>query len=347
MKRSSLFFAAALLMLTLAAIPFAPATAEAGKVIKIHNLNKDDPFDNPTGAMVTVFKSLMEAGTNGDIQVQTFPNGQLGKDNEVVAQVKAGVIQSGIHSVGGFASIYPMMGVIDVPFAFPNISTTYAVFDGPFGAKLAADIEQKTGLKVLGFGDSGGFFHFTNSKRPIKTPEDMKGLKIRTMGLDTHKAIVSALGGQPSVIPWAEVYTALQTGVADGQMNPVPIISFAKMNEVQKYLTLSGHLFAPYVWVMNKAFYDSLTPQEKVVLNDAVKSAIVAGRGVARAIEASDKGLAALSKEMQVNALTPEQRIKFRDLTMPEVKKIIVEKYGPEGEAMMKAFLDAIDTASK
>ena len=347
MKRSSLFFAAALLMIALAAIAFAPVPAEAGKVIKIHNLNKDDPFDNPTGAMVTVFKSLMEAGTNGDIQVQSFPNGQLGKDNEVVAQVKAGVIQTGIHSVGGFASIYPMMGVIDVPFAFPNISATYAVFDGPFGAKLAADIEQKTGLKVLGFGDSGGFFHFTNSKRPIKSPEDMKGLKIRTMGLDTHKAIVSALGGQPSVIPWAEVYTALQTGVADGQMNPVPIISFAKMNEVQKYLTLSGHLFAPYVWVMNKAFYDSLTPQEKLVLNDAVKSSIVAGRGVARAIEASDMGIAALSKEMQVNALTPDQRTKFRDLTMPEVKKIIVEKYGPEGEAMMKAFLEAIDTASK
>ena len=347
MKRSSLFFASALLMIALAAIAFAPVPAEAGKVIKIHNLNKDDPFDNPTGAMVTVFKSLMEAGTNGDIQVQTFPNGQLGKDNEVVSQVKAGVIQSGIHSVGGFASIYPMMGVIDVPFAFPNISTTYAVFDGPFGAKLAADIEQKTGLKVLGFGDSGGFFHFTNSKRPIKSPEDMKGLKIRTMGLDTHKAIVSALGGQPSVIPWAEVYTALQTGVADGQMNPVPIISFAKMNEVQKYLTLSGHLFAPYVWVMNKAFYDSLTPQEKLVLNDAVKSSIVAGRGVARAIEASDMGMAALSKEMQVNALTPDQRAKFRDLTMPEVKKIIIEKYGPEGEAMMKAFLEAIDTASK
>ena len=347
MKRSSLFFASALLMIALAAIAFAPVPAEAGKVIKIHNLNKDDPFDNPTGAMVTVFKSLMEAGTNGDIQVQTFPNGQLGKDNEVVSQVKAGVIQTGIHSVGGFASIYPMMGVIDVPFAFPNISATYAVFDGPFGAKLAADIEQKTGLKVLGFGDSGGFFHFTNSKRPIKSPEDMKGLKIRTMGLDTHKAIVSALGGQPSVIPWAEVYTALQTGVADGQMNPVPIISFAKMNEVQKYLTLSGHLFAPYVWVMNKAFYDSLTPQEKLVLNDAVKSSIVAGRGVARAIEASDMGMAALSKEMQVNALTPDQRAKFRDLTMPEVKKIIIEKYGPEGEAMMKAFLEAIDTASK
>ncbi len=324
-----------------------PAPAAAGKVIKIHHLNKDDPFDNATGAMATVFKSLVEAGTNGGIEVQTFPNGQLGKDNDVVTQVKSGVIQSGIHSVGGFASVYPMLGVIDVPFAFPDISTTYAVFDGPFGQRLAADIETKTGLKVLGFGDSGGFFHITNSRRPITRPEDVKGLKIRTMGLDTHKAIVSALGGQPAVIAWTEVYTALQTGVADGQMNPIPIIAFAKFNEVQKYLTLTGHLFAPYVWVMNAEFYNGLSAAEKGVLANAVRSAIVAGRGVSRVIEASERGLAGLSKDLKVNALAPDQIARFRDATMPEVKKIIVEKHGAEGEAMMKAFLEAIAAASK
>jgi tripartite ATP-independent transporter DctP family solute receptor len=347
MKSARLFCAAAVLMAALFAVALVPVPADAAKVIKLHHLNKDDPFDNATGAMATVFKSLVEAGTNGGIEVQTFPNGQLGKDNDVVTQVKSGVIQSGIHSVGGFASAYPMMGVIDVPFAFPTISATYAVFDGPFGARLAADIEQKTGLKVLGFGDSGGFFHFTNSKRPITSPEDMKGLKIRTMGLDTHKAVVSAMGGQPAVIAWTEVYTALQTGVADGQMNPVPIISFAKFNEVQKYLTLSGHLFAPYVWVMNKDFYNGLSAAEKNVVANGVKSGIVAGRGVSRAIEASDRGLAGLSKDMKVNSLTPEQLVKFRDATMPEVKKIIVEKHGQEGEAMMKAFLEAIEVASK
>jgi tripartite ATP-independent transporter DctP family solute receptor len=347
MKRSSLVIAAALAALALSAAGLAPATAEAAKVIKLHHLNKDDPFDNPTGAMATVFKSLVESGTNGGIEVQTFPNGQLGKDGDVVTQVKSGVIQSGIHSVGGFATVYPMMGVIDVPFAFPNISATYAVFDGPFGAKFAADIEKKTGLKVLGFGDSGGFFHFTNSKRPITSPEDMKGLKIRTMGLDTHKAIVNSLGAQPAAIAWTEVYTALQTGVADGQMNPVPIIAFAKFDEVQKYLTLSGHLFAPYVWVVNQAFWDGLTPAEKNVVGYAAKSAIVAGRGIGRAIEASDRGLAALGKQMKINALTPDQQAKFRDAAMPAVKQLIVEKHGAEGEAMMKAFLEAIDAAAK
>lgn len=323
-----------------------PMQAQAKKVIKLHHLNKDDPFDNPTGAMATVFKSLVESGTNGEIEVQTFPNGQLGKDAEVVQQVKAGVIQAGIHSVGGFASVYPMMGIIDIPFAFPNISVTYSVFDGPFGQKFAADMEAKTGLKVLGFGDSGGFFDFTNSKRPIKTPADMEGLKIRTMGLDTHKTIISSLGGQPAPIAWSELYTALQTGVADGQMNPVPIIVFAKFNEVQKYLTLSGHLFAPYVWAMNDEFYSSLTAEEKGVVEAAVKSAIVAGRGMARAIEASDRGLPALAKDLEVNALTPEQKAQFRDKAMPEVKKLIEEKYGAEGVDMMNAFLKAIEDAS-
>lgn len=237
--------------------------AQAEKVIKLHHLNNDDPFDNATGAMARVFKTLVESGTNGAIRVQTFPNGQLGKDAEVVSQVKAGVVESGIHSVGGFASVYPMIGVLDMPFAFPHISVTYEVFDGPFGKKLAADIEAKTGLVVLGFGDSGGFFVLTNSKRLVRSPADMEGLKIRTMGLDTHKRLISAIGGQPVAISWSEVYTALQTGVADGQMNPIPIVSFAKFDEVQKYLTLTNHLFAPYVWVVNRSFWDSLDAEER------------------------------------------------------------------------------------
>ncbi len=317
-------------------------TALAAKTMKLHHLNKDDPFDNPTGAMATVFKSLVEAGTNGSVLVQTFPSGQLGKDKDALQQVKAGVIESGIHSVGGFASVYPLIGILDVPFAFSNISKTYEVFDGPFGQKLAADIEKKTGLHMLGFGDSGGFFHLTNSKRPIHTPADMDGVKIRTMGLDTHKAIITAMGGQPAAISWSEVYTALQTGVADGQMNPIPIIAFAKFQEVQKYLTLSGHIFAPYVWTMNDKFWNSLTESEKEVVTYAAQSAIVAGRGMGRVIEASDRGLAELSKTLEVNTLTVAEKEEFKKVAVPAVKKLIVEKFGPEGEEMLGAFLEAV-----
>ncbi len=341
MKTLKLF--SAILMFALFTVFSVTGSAVAEKTIKLHHLNKDDPFDNPTGAMATVFKSLVEAGTNGSVLVQTFPSGQLGKDQDALQQVKAGVIQAGIHSVGGFASVYPLIGVLDVPFAFPNISKTYEVFDGPFGQKLAADIEAKTGLHVLGFGDSGGFFHLTNSKRPIHTPADMAGVKIRTMGLDTHKAIITAMGGQPAAISWSEVYTALQTGVADGQMNPIPIIAFAKFQEVQKYLTLSGHIFAPYVWVMNDAFWNDLTDSEKEVVSSAAISAIVAGRGMGRVIEASDRGLMELSKTMEVNTLTPAEKEEFRKVAVPEVKKLISEKFGAEGDEMLNAFLEAVN----
>jgi len=330
------------LMAALFAVVSVTGTAVAAKTIKMHHLNKDDPFDNPTGAMATVFKSLVEAGTNGSVIVQTFPSGQLGKDKDALQQVKAGVIQAGIHSVGGFASVYPLIGILDIPFAFSNISKTYEVFDGPFGKKLAADIEKKTGLHVLGFGDSGGFFQLTNSKRPIHSPADMAGVKIRTMGLDTHKAIITAMGGQPAAISWSEVYTALQTGVADGQMNPIPIIAFAKFQEVQKYLTLSGHIFAPYVWTMNAKFWNSLSDNEKYVINYAAESAIVAGRGMGRIIEASDRGLKELSKTMKVNTLTAAEKEAFRIVAVPAVEKLIIEKFGAEGEEMLNAFLEAI-----
>jgi tripartite ATP-independent transporter DctP family solute receptor len=340
MKVVKLF--SSVVVVTFMAVMALSGSAMAAKTIKLHHLNKDDPFDNPTGAMATVFKSLVEAGTNGSVTVQTFPSGQLGKDQDALQQVKAGVIEAGIHSVGGFASIYPLIGVLDIPFAFPNISKTYEVFDGPFGQKLAGDIEAKTGLHVLGFGDSGGFFHLTNSKRPIHTPEDMKGLKIRTMGLDTHKAIIAAMGGQPAAISWSEVYTALQTGVADGQMNPVPIIAFAKFQEVQKYLSLTGHIFAPYVWVMNDKFWNSLSDSEKDVVSYAAKSAIVAGRGMGRIIEASDRGLKELSKTMEVNTLTPAEKEEFKKVAVPAVKKLIVEKFGSEGEELLNSFLEAV-----
>ncbi len=114
-----------IIMISLFAVMAVSGSALAAKTIKLHHLNKDDPFDNPTGAMATVFKSLVEAGTNGSVMVQTFPSGQLGKDKDALQQVKAGVIEAGIHSVGGFASVYPLIGILDIPFAFPNIIKTY------------------------------------------------------------------------------------------------------------------------------------------------------------------------------------------------------------------------------
>jgi tripartite ATP-independent transporter DctP family solute receptor len=312
------------------------------RLLTLAHPNRNDPFDNATGAMAVVFKSLVESGSSGSIRVDVYPDGQLGSDEAVAALVKNGVIQSAIVSVSGIARIYPLIGALDVPFAFPNISSTYAVFDGPFGQRLADDIARKTGLQVLGFGDSGGFFAITNSVRPIKGPGDVAGLTIRTMGLETHKEFIRSLGGTPISLSWSEVYGALQGKVADGQMNPIPIIRFARLDEVQTHLTLTNHFFAPYVWLMNSDFWTSLDSQGQAAIRNAAKSAIVSGRGLSRLIEVSDRGLPALKQRMNIYLPTRDEISAFRDATQPAVKTYIEGALGSDGANMMRALIDAI-----
>ncbi|WP_206378124.1 DctP family TRAP transporter solute-binding subunit [Sneathiella limimaris] len=316
----------------------------ADVTIRLAHLNPADPFASHSGAMTSVFKSLVETASGGDIEVLLFPDGQLGKDNEVIQQVRDGIVQSTISSAGGVAQHYPLVGVFDIPFAFPNIAATDRVMDlsSNFGKKFAGGLEKETGLKVLGLLDSGGFFAFTNSKRPITSVEDMKGLRIRTMTLPTHQAMVNSLGGQATPLPWAEVYTALQTGVADGQMNPIPVIAFAKFDEVQKYLSITNHVITPYVWTMNQDFYNGLSAEHKEIVDWAAKVAVNAGRGMSRVIEASAKGLPKLAEKMEINAIPAAEMQKFAEAAQPAVRKLIEEKYGAEGIEMLDAMLAEI-----
>ncbi|MCW2306011.1 TRAP transporter substrate-binding protein [Rhodobium gokarnense] len=330
-----------------AAASIAGSALAADITIRVGHLNPADPFESHSGAMAAIFKSLVESASGGDIEVKIYPNGQLGKDNEVIQQVRDGIVESTISSAGGIAQHYPLVGIFDIPFAFPNIAVASRVMDqrSEFGKKFCADLEAKTGLKVLGMIDSGGFFAFTNSKRPIKTVEDMDGLKIRTMTLPTHKAMVDSLGAQATPLPWAEVYTSLQTGVADGEMNPIPIIAFAKFDEVQKYLSITNHVITPYIWTMNKDFYESLSPEHQKIVDWASEVATESGRGVSRVIEASDRGLPKLAKNMEVNVVTPEEQKKFAAAAQPAVRKLIAEKLGAEGTEMLDAMMEAIEKA--
>ncbi|MDF2234214.1 DctP family TRAP transporter solute-binding subunit [Albimonas sp. CAU 1670] len=327
------------------AVALAGQALAADVTIRVAHLNPEDPFASHSGAMAAVFKSLVESSSNGAIEVQLFPNGQLGKDNEVIDQVRAGIVESTISSSGGMAQHYPLVGVFDIPFAFPNIGVASKVItkESEFGQKFVGDLEAKTGLKVLGLIDSGGFFAFTNSKKPITSVADMDGMRIRTMTLPTHEAIISSLGGQPTPLPWAEVYTALQTGVADGQMNPVPIIAFAKFDEVQKYLSITNHVITPYIWTMNQEFFDGLSPEHQYLINWASEVATEAGRSMSRVIEASEKGLPALAAKMEVNVVPPAEQAKFAEAAQPAVRKLIEEQYGAEGLAMLDSLLASVE----
>jgi tripartite ATP-independent transporter DctP family solute receptor len=329
------------------AASFAGVSQAAEVTIRVGHLNPADPFESHSGAMTSIFKSLVESASGGAIEVKLFPNGQLGKDNEVIQQVRDGIVESTISSSGGIAQHYPLVGIFDIPFAFPNIAIANRVIDqrSSFGKKFTSDLGAKTGLKVLSMIDSGGFFAFSNSERPIKTVADMKGLKIRTMTLPTHKAMVDAMGGQATPLPWAEVYTSLQTGVAHGQMNPIPVIAFAKFDEVQKYLSITNHVITPYIWTMNQKFYDGLSPAHRNIVNWASEVASEAGRGVSRVIEASERGLPKLSKKMKVNVVSPAEQAKFAAAAQPAVRKLIEEKLGADGKGMLDAMMAAIKAA--
>ena len=315
--------------------------------IRIAHLNPPDPTQSHSAAMGAVFKNLVETASNGDIEVLLYPNGQLGEDHEALAQVRAGVVESSISSAGGIAQHYPLIGIFDMPFAFPDIgiATEVISLDSEFGQRMAADLLQTTGLRTIGLMDSGGFFQFTNSQRPITSVADMERLRIRTMTLPTHEEMIAALGARPTPLPWAEVYTALQTGVVDGQMNPIQQTAFARFDEVQRYITISNHLITPYVWVMNEEFYQGLSDEHRKIIDWASALATDAGRSVSRLIEASDAGLPKLAEGMQVDTLSEEARQEFAELTQPKVRALIENRLGTEGVELLEMMMSSIEQA--
>jgi TRAP-type C4-dicarboxylate transport system substrate-binding protein len=165
------------------------------------------------------------------------------------------------------------------------------------------------------------------------------------MTLESHQTLINSLGAEAYPLAWAEVYSGLQTGVIDGQMNPIPIIAFSNFDEVQGYLTLTEHLFTPYTFLVNKAFYDDLTDDEQYILHYAAKSAVVASRGVARAIEASANGLPKLQAKMEVHALSPEDKEAFKQAAQPAVIELIKSSYGEKGEELLDLFLEEVEKA--
>ncbi len=322
-------------------------TALAGGLIKFGHDNKTDPFENPAHACAAVFATQASTATNGSVTVEVYGSNQLGSAQEHVQLVRDGILQATLTSTGALASYYPRIDVLNLPFAFDGYSATYSVFDGPFGKTLAADIEASLGdVVVLGFPDTGGFFEITNSKRSAATPAEFDGIRIRTMTLPSHQKIVQAMGGQSFPLAWGEVYSGLQTGVIDGQMNPIPIISFSNFAEVQKYMTLTDHLFSPYTFIMNRAYYDALSDAEKGAVREAAANCVEASRGLSRIIEASDRGLAGLKTKMEITALTAEQRKAFADATQPVFEQHVKENLDAKAQELMTLFKSSVGEAN-
>jgi tripartite ATP-independent transporter DctP family solute receptor len=317
MKRTLSNLAKLLAVVLVMGLLFAPAFAVAAStVIKFAHVDPEDPFHSKKGAAARAFKDIVEAETSGQIDVNLFPAGQLGGERELIESTKLGTIQMCMVS-GAIAGQFKPAMVLDIPYLFSSAPVAWAVLDGSFGDDLSAAILQTTGMRNLAYGETG-FRNFTNSKRAIKSPADMAGLKFRVMETPLYITMVKALGASPTPIAWPEVYTSLQQGVVDGQENPVGVIYNNKFYEVQKYLILDGHAYGADFMLINDKFFNSLSAEQQNILKTA---AIVAGN-VGRGIQElnSAMGISELKKEgMQVYSPTSKERMEFKEKTQGPV----------------------------
>jgi tripartite ATP-independent transporter DctP family solute receptor len=242
------------------------------------------------GVGIDTFAREVEKRTNGRYKVQTFYSGSLGGERESIEAVQLGTQELTLTSTGPVPNFVPETKILDVPFLFRDKAHARAVLDGPIGQEMLAKFDAK-GMKALVWAENG-FRHMTNSKRDVKGPEDLKGLKMRTMENPVHIAAYKGFGIVTTPMAFPEVFTALQQGTVDGQENPLSVIIASKFDQVQKHLSLTGHVYSPALILMNKAAFDKLAPADKQAFLDAAKEAAKANR--ARVDEDDAKGVAEL-----------------------------------------------------
>ena len=317
-----------------------PSTAPAGTIVlKLAHVDPADTWTSRKGGGSTLFKQIVELETRGAVEVQVFPAGQLGGEREMTEAVKLGSIQMTMIS-GALANFYKEYQVLDIPYLFSSPPVAWKVLDGWFGKEMAEDCLKKTGMRVLGFGEAG-YRNFTNSVRPIRTPADFKGLKIRVMESPVYMALVRSLGGAPTPVAWTETYAALQQKVVDGQENPVSTIKYARLNEVQKYMTLDGHTYGIDFILMNEKFFQSLPKDIQKVIRIAATTTATIMRGI-QTID-STLGVQQLrDKGMEVYAPSDSEKAMFRAAAQQPVVEYLEKQIGrPWIDKLQKAIKEA------
>lgn len=283
----------------------APAAMAADKVMKCGIVtNKDRSLSKG----LVEFGKILEKETGGSIKVQVFTDGVLGGDRQTLEGLQMGTIHCTSVSTGPIAAFVPQFDVFDLPFLFKDKATAFKVADGPIGKEL---LDKLPAVGMIGFNYwENGFRHVTNNKREIKTLEDIKGLKIRTLESKIHVDTWKQLGANPTPMSFSQLYTALEQGVVDGQENPFGNVVSNKFNEVQKYLTTTGHVYNASPFLLSKKFYDGLTDKEKEAVKKAAKEAQEFQRRENDKEDTVSTGTL-LARGMKITALNPgeQQRV--------------------------------------
>jgi C4-dicarboxylate-binding protein DctP len=264
----------------------------------------------PKGQAADYFKKLAEERTKGRVKVEVYPNSQLYKDKEEMEALQLGAVQMLAPSLAKFAPLgVKDFELFDLPFIFDNYQELHKVTQGPIGAKLLKKLEPK-GLMGLAYWDNG--FKVMSANKPLKSPDDFKGQKMRIQSSKVLDTQMRSMGANPQVLAFSEVYQALQTGVVNGTENPPSNLYTQKMHEVQKFVTLSDHGYLGYAVIVNKKFWNGLPADIRAALESAMKDATKYANDIAK--KDNDEALAAVKKSgrSQLITLTPQERAVWR-----------------------------------
>lgn len=283
------------------------ALAQSTEVKIAYALARDSHY----GAAADGWDSYVTDTSGGKFQFTHFPSSAQGGEREVIEGLQLGTgVEAVVVSSGALSNFVPEIGVTDIPFLFRDLDHARNVLDGPIGDTILKAFRERD-LIALAWGEQG-FRHITNNRQPIEKPEDLAGLKIRTMENPVHIAAFETAGAAPTPMSWPEVIPALQQGAIDGQENPLSVIVSAKLWEVQKYLTVSGHVYSPAMLIVSPTFWNSLSEEDQKIFADGA----IKGKEAMRAfVDSSEKNGVETAKAagMQVNVLSEDQKAAFQE----------------------------------
>ena len=300
------------------------AYAQAPIVIKFSHVVATD---TPKGQAAERFKQLAEKATNGKVKVELYPNSQLYKDKEELEALQLGAVQMLAPSLAKFGPLgVKEFEAFDLPYIFPTKTALYNVTEGEIGKSLLKKLEPK-GITGLAYWDNG--FKVMSANKPLHNPADFKGLKLRIQSSKVLDAQMRALGANPQVLAFSEVYQALQTGVVDGTENPPSNMYTQKMHEVQKHVTVSNHGYLGYAVIVNKKFWDGLPPDIRGQLEKAMREATTFEKAIAQ--RDNDQALEAIKKagKTQIYTLTVQEQAEWRKALAP-VQKAMEGRIGKD-----------------
>lgn len=313
-------------------------------VLKISNVGPAVE-DDKTVIANKAFENYVEMYSGGRIEVKRFPGGQLGSARESLEGIALGTIEMGALTASPLVNFCKETMVLDIPYLFKSAPIAMEVMDGPFGQELAEKVRKDAGIRILAWADLG-FRHFTNSKRPIRKPEDMQNLKFRVMENPVYIKLVKASGAYPTPIAFTELYLALQQGVVDGQENPLSLINSMKFYEVQKYLVMDGHSYNFAVLYINDDLFSSLSKEDQWTIKQ--------GAGIWKYVHAGysmveiNQSLGELQdKGMEITFLNSKEKEAFKEKLRGPVVEYVASQIGQEW--IDKAFkaVESVETKYK